>query len=320
MSYWLSLNHSNGKSSRPIFVVVGMHRSGTSLCANILHALGVDMGSGDSNISSANARGHWERPEVVEFNDRIFAAFQRTWSQSSHVLSMPQHWTRSNAVNEMRCEAASWLSRELDKSVPFGFKDPRTTLLLDFWNMVFADVGVSPWYVFCFRNPAQVVRSLAIRDRMEIGQAECRWFYYNLQAIRIIAADAVCLVPFERWFDDLESISERLGRFVGLGKPSPTAIKKFVDERLRHDDSEAGVSSAAALRLWRLLMSNADETHIRPDLRSFAESAHEVYELVQPLLTRVEVLQTSVYQQNRVLHDLHYLIEVLRSEKAQSDR
>ena len=45
---------------RPIVVVLGMHRSGTSLCAHILSAMGIDMAD-EIREHDSNARGHWER-------------------------------------------------------------------------------------------------------------------------------------------------------------------------------------------------------------------------------------------------------------------
>jgi len=42
----------------PIVVVLGMHRSGTSLCAHILSAMGIDMADAIGEHPS-NTRGHW---------------------------------------------------------------------------------------------------------------------------------------------------------------------------------------------------------------------------------------------------------------------
>jgi hypothetical protein len=69
---------------RPIVLVLGMHRSGTSLCSHLLSALGVDMadnipGPGNASPAPDNPRGHWERWEIVEFHDRILGLFNRDY-------------------------------------------------------------------------------------------------------------------------------------------------------------------------------------------------------------------------------------------------
>src|SRR5437773_8673772 len=68
---------------RPIVMVLGMHRSGTSLCSHVLSALGVDMadtlaGHGMKGPAPANPKGYWERWEIVEFHDRIFNLLNRS--------------------------------------------------------------------------------------------------------------------------------------------------------------------------------------------------------------------------------------------------
>jgi hypothetical protein len=63
-------------------MVLGMHRSGTSLCSHVLSALGLDMADnkappGHDGPSEDNPLGHWERWEIVEFHDRILQFFNR---------------------------------------------------------------------------------------------------------------------------------------------------------------------------------------------------------------------------------------------------
>ena len=56
---------------RRIVVVLGMHRSGTSLCAHVLSAMGIDMAD-ELRAIPANAKGHWERWEIVELRPAFF--------------------------------------------------------------------------------------------------------------------------------------------------------------------------------------------------------------------------------------------------------
>src|SRR4051794_40988006 len=79
---------------RPIVLVLGMHRSGTSLCSHLLSALGVDMaddipGPGHASPAPDNPRGHWERWEIVEFHDRILNFFNRGYVTPFHDLPLP---------------------------------------------------------------------------------------------------------------------------------------------------------------------------------------------------------------------------------------
>src|SRR6516162_8682446 len=76
---------------RPIVLVLGMHRSGTSLCSHILSALGVDMAD-EVGVNLGNDRGHWERWEIVEFHDRILRLFNRDYGGRFHDFALPVAW------------------------------------------------------------------------------------------------------------------------------------------------------------------------------------------------------------------------------------
>ena len=74
-------------------------------------------------------------------------------------------------------------------------------------------------YIFCIRNPAQVARSIAVRDRMAREQAEYRWVLYNGTAVSELGATPVCLVPYEQWFSEPEETARRIAAFVGVPAP-----------------------------------------------------------------------------------------------------
>jgi len=298
-------------------VVIGMHRSGTSMCANLLHVMGADMGDENFNVSPANARGHWERPDLVGTNDNVFVTFRRQWALPSHILNLPDGWLRHPRVQELRHAAANKLRPRLEAGRLFGFKDPRTTLLLPFWDQVFADIGAEPRYVLCIRNPAQVVRSLALRDKMARGQAEYRWLHYNLEAIKGIATAPVCIVPYEHWFTDAAGLGARLAAHTGLPPASLDALHSVIAADLRHDDAELPPAAALAARLHHLLELNSARPTLDLAVRRFAAQCSDFATLAQPLLIDMEILRTSVSEQRRVIGDLTNLVRKLRVELGQ---
>lgn len=299
--------------SVPVVVVIGMHRSGTSMCSNMLQMLGADMADG-IHASPANAKGHWERPRLVDINDAIFGFFRRPWGSPSHVLDMPERWISDPRVAEQRIRAVGWLLPRVKGGRIFGFKDPRTTLLLPFWQLVLAELGATPRYVFCVRDPAQVARSLQARDGMERGQAEYRWLIYNLAAIRAVDAAPVCIVPYEAWFDEPLGTARRLARHVGLAEPSEAAVREVVDTELRHDDAAIDPPMKLVARLHSMIAHEVGKPRFSARLRDFAEQAAEFRAQVQPLLTDMEVMRVGMSEQRRVIGDLHSLVKRMREE------
>jgi hypothetical protein len=302
----------------PVVVVVGMHRSGTSLCAHLLQTMGVNMAD-DAGASPNNRKGHWERPRINDLNDRIFTRFGRGWNEAAHILALPEHWLDDATVKAVKGELIGVLASGMSRPGLYGFKDPRTARLLPVWREVFAAVGAVPRFIFCIRNPAQVARSVHARDRMARDQAEYRWLMYNAEAVIGLGDDAICLLPYEDWFARPEQTAQRLAAFLGLAAPAPGLAAGIVDPALRHDD-EGAVARPLAKRLHRLILRGVTEQAGRqvfhPDLRGFCACIGEFEQQVQPLLVEREVLRASVADQNRVIGDLNGVIRDLRRAAA----
>jgi len=60
-------------------MVVGMHRSGTSATAGLLHRLGIHMGQELMPATPFNPKGYFEHLQVRDFNDRLLEARGQTW-------------------------------------------------------------------------------------------------------------------------------------------------------------------------------------------------------------------------------------------------
>ncbi len=299
-------------------VVLGMHRSGTSLCANLLHRLGIEMAEAPG-ASPANQRGHWERPRINDLNDRVLALFGRGWDETAHILALPEGWMDDARVREVQAELAAWLAPRLRAGRPFGLKDPRTARLMPMWRALFRDLGAMPRFVYCVRDPAQVARSVAARDRMAREQAEYRWAIYNADAIGGVGNDTVCIVPYEAWFAAPEETAARLAEFAGVCDRAPARLAAIVNDtvsaELRHDGG-APVPRAASRRLHRGILRCVTAGQFDPDLRAFAAALSEFTQLVQPMLVGTEILRTSLTHQNRVIADLNALVTTLRQEAA----
>jgi hypothetical protein len=133
-----------------------MHRSGTSLIASFLAALGVDLGRDLLPADDANPRGYWE--------DRAFLELQRRILQEC-TPEGPGHadWGWSEAGEADASRFAAYRDRALalvaarnGEPGPWGWKDPRSTLLLDFWD----EILDRPAYVLVYRFPWEVADSM----------------------------------------------------------------------------------------------------------------------------------------------------------------
>ena len=153
-----------------------MHRSGTSLTASLLQSVGVDIGKNLVGAADGNIKGHFENIDFVEFHKEVLR---------SHKLDEQGFTLKSEIpVAESLIEKAQNIIRQNSQIPVWGWKDPRTTLFLDFWIKLLPNAN----FIFVYRSPWEVVDSLYRRGTDEIllskpQLALLAWIHYNRKVI-----------------------------------------------------------------------------------------------------------------------------------------
>ncbi len=142
---------AHGRESRPL-VITGMHRSGTSLVASLLQRAGVDVGSELVAPNEGNPHGYFEDCGFLRFHEKLLRHCPHRFlvqDRSSLKLPGPEDIERARQLISDRKGHPIW-----------GFKDPRTSLFLDFWADLLPPAAC---FLFVFRPPIDVMLSLARR-------------------------------------------------------------------------------------------------------------------------------------------------------------
>jgi len=128
--------------SRPV-VILGMHKSGTTLVAETLHRSGILM-VGTMAGGGYDDGNKMERDETRLLNMEILGDDGRTSFQVIHPMV-------ARAVTEAHRAQARAMIEDLSPG-PWGFKDPRTLLTFGFWK----EMLEGPCLVGVFRDPVEV--------------------------------------------------------------------------------------------------------------------------------------------------------------------
>ncbi|WP_071517600.1 sulfotransferase [Geitlerinema sp. PCC 9228] len=140
----------------PPLAIAGMHRSGTSLTAAFLQALGVDLGEEFWQADRHNAKGYFEDIDFLQFQRSLLA----DCCPQDDGGWVDWGWTENEQLDRQKfsnyTEAAKELLRKRQKHRWWGWKDPRTTLLLDFWQELLPETN----YILVYRYPWDVVDSI----------------------------------------------------------------------------------------------------------------------------------------------------------------
>lgn len=228
------------------FIITGMHRSGTSLTSSLIESAGVNVGMRLMGALPSNPKGHFENLDFVEFHERALQlqdCSQEGWTLEK-TISIPQ---------QLRDEAKLIIEKN-STSHFWGWKDPRTTLFLDFWK----DLLPQAYFIFTYRAPWEVIDSLYRRGDKVFVQNPVHaldvWIHYNklildfyrrfpeksiLLNIETLISDHNCIfqlckdkfgIEFE---DPTENIIDKsLMNTLGLRSHRPLIINKFSPEAI----------------------------------------------------------------------------------------
>ena len=313
----------------PIVIVLGMHRSGTSLCSQVLSLVGLDMAD-DVGQHPNNQAGHWERWEIVEFHDRVLRLLGRDYWSGTHDFPLPSGWWAQPEVRAIQRELEDFLRTRMRPGHPFGFKDPRTARLLPLWTPIFRALNLDPRFVFCVRSPSQVARSLNDRDGLPLATGEYRWAVYNADCWRNLRAEP-CTIVYDSWFTDPDQTLDRLLAFlsdvVDVDRASiAQALETRIDRSLRHDGLTSKGAQQPALRYFYELLSRPEKTSAtQADIARFVEQFTAFQQIlpfegqVKTAEERIRALGAEQEQQPAELDDLRTSLDRARME-AQSAR
>jgi hypothetical protein len=189
------------REKQRIVVVLGMHRSGTSLLANLLSVLGVDLGEDLLPGDPGNELGYWENENIYRIQDALMNHVAREWGDCGLAYPFAIDWTRLPELQNYKEKLVSIVRTEIAAAKGiWGFKDPRTCRLLPLWKEIFEELELEPLYVLAVRDPAVVADSLVKRDGLDPLHSELIWLLHNLEAIRDAGNELRIVVDYDRWF------------------------------------------------------------------------------------------------------------------------
>ena len=220
-----------------MMIVTGMHRSGTSLLAMTLQQLGIPFGPQDAFYQADrwNARGYFERRDVVDLNSKMITGLGRSGSRPARTLGQLRYLTQPSVSRivergERFLKPMAAIAQEVGEG---AVKDPRMCLTWSAW----ARVAPVTTVVVGIRHPFDVAQSLHRRQSipMPVG---LRFWRYHIEALRDRQPERLVVVDTEhlqsRPREELASLVEVLGldistdeaadRFAAVHAPGMTTV------------------------------------------------------------------------------------------------
>jgi Sulfotransferase family len=274
---------------QPPVLLIGMHRSGTTLVAQLLRRLGFFLGErrqqhdealffrGLNDLFLRQSGAAWDYPAPVELLLRDKPVRALALEHTRAQLSSPQAIGFLGPARYLRL-------RSIDRlATPWGWKDPRNTFTLPLWLQLFPDARV----IHVLRHGVDVAASLVERRARAVSDARAlyrrRRRLYGIRGKRKQFVGTVRCATlegsfslWEEYVDEGSRHAEALGpralevRFEDLvARPTDVLSEVAAFAGLTPTPSELG-EAVAAVRPERAYAFRG-----RPDLLAFAASVEE---------------------------------------------
>ena len=179
-----------------------------------------------------NPFGFYENEEFVyKINDPLLTKLKGAWDNPP---KFNKNWELDPELNALTNIATSLIGTFSSKA-SWGWKDPRTTILLPFWKKLIPNLR----FVICIRSPLEIAKSLAKRNGMSVQHSVYLWNLYMSAAIRDTEGCPRLFTFYEDYFDNPSAEIEKLVSFCGLQKPKNLKeINENISVALRNHISE----------------------------------------------------------------------------------
>jgi hypothetical protein len=215
-----------------IYVVLGMHKSGTTLVARLLHESGIDMGEFDHSLGYASGNT-FERHETQAINRRLLRGLllppvdhllRRRWRPAQNEAGYPANRDsqaliryRALAKRLSRPDACEGVDAVIDgcrDHADWGFKDPRTALTYPVWRERLPEHRL----VAVYRGLAQTLQRARTGPRHPARSFRVlhAWTVHNWMILRAIEATDMPFIVLR--YEELMAGDEglkRLSEFAG---------------------------------------------------------------------------------------------------------
>jgi GT2 family glycosyltransferase/glycosyltransferase involved in cell wall biosynthesis len=225
------------------------------MLTRLLHTCGLYLGP-ESELMPAqadNPEGFWEHLGFVALNDELLNEVGGAWDlppKADEDFADPR-------LDPLRMKARLLIEGFNSASV-WGWKDPRNSLTLPFWQDLLPTLKT----LIVVRNPLEVAYSMRERNGTSYSFGLRLWEIYNRRLIETTKGKDRLVTHYDFFFGDAETELQRIARFVGLPDAEVESAAALVAARRRHthftiDQMIDARVSAEVIEFYRALIAEA---------------------------------------------------------------
>lgn len=212
-------------------LVLGMHRSGTSVQSGIFNILGAYQGDHLIPANADNAKGFYENIQINRLNNYIL---------NTELIGLSWDTVKSTDIdhsNQSRISAlVKYILFDVFQENPIiSIKDPRICMLLPFYQVALRELGYEIYYVRTYRPSVEIMHSLMKRDHFTYDKCMDIIHEHNVGLNKLPAETLT--IKYDDVLTNLTGTIERIREnmpFLDFSEININRIHEFVDISLKH--------------------------------------------------------------------------------------
>ena len=197
------------------------------MLTRLLHACGLYLGEKNELMppQADNPDGFWEHLGFVALNDELLNALGGAWDvppKADEDFKHPQ-------LDPLRLKARILIEGFASANV-WGWKDPRNSLTLPFWEDLLPGLRT----LIVVRNPLEVAYSMRERNGTSYSFGLRLWEIYNRRVIETATKEARLVTHYDLFFENAETELRRIVDFTGLPDTKLKEVAALITAQKRH--------------------------------------------------------------------------------------
>ena len=234
-----------------MIIILGMHRSGTSALAGMLHSAGINLGEVFMSPLPENPKGFFEDLRIQGVNKKIIKSIGKDWNDVPTIKDLervPKQVLQliPQAYNYFQSQFKTW-----------AWKDPRLCLTFPLWAKILPLEEVH--VLFVVRHPMSVAISLQTRNQMPIEEGLELWRTYNLRITELLQRYQLpfTFVRYELLIKNPKDVQNILEHHMGI--PLNDAWR-FIDVELNRSEKKNPILTKKIQKTYDYLLKEWDNT------------------------------------------------------------
>lgn len=305
---------------KKVLIIIGQHRSGTSLLSGSLKIMGGWLGENyEFESDKYNPKGYFENKWTDVFNNKVLNMLGSQWF---YVKEQPEKWWLHSRFNNILSELKGHILNDLSHLPNDKFymiKDPRISLILPIYNMVFKELSIDVKYIFSDRCTEEIVNSVSHRDKLNPMVVRNSVVKSREYAKQHLNSDYIWTNTFSNMLYKpekyLKYIKDRFDLPLNINEDSLKKLNEFIEVGLKNQNEEKNCKIIATYFGPRRTNINFHKESNKNGVIPKVSGVEKTIESIKELISHERTMDSGVFMDTIIVnHDISDIMDITEAK------